>query len=427
MAMGPDTEEARTAPGEMDLVSVMAERPTPEFDEVKVQADYASRAMMSFYRFRQLGGGRMPKPPRPRIKPGEGGVVDGAPRERKLKLGEALGRGVHYVSDHPDVRILQLSVIALLVLFESAANAYFFAQQSEFGISGGLFQAAAVSIANVAVSFFIVGYWGLRHASTPADNWRNPLVWDARNYFKLFGMFAIAVGVTIVLLVNLSAAHYRNLIDLAASHDMNAAIEAIRNNEPHPLAYETGRDFKWPWVDAETCKVVLNSEIGLSIGGAATNPMCRPFAIHSLDAMVLFALGLAISALAAFEGRGADASYPGLSDAAREFEKARVDLQDSLDDYYEAIEDWVAEAKRLAVGLPIDAEDDDLKAAKGAPEAGYSPFTRNDELRLRSLLRARVEDYQALLTSDPEVLSDEFGLEERIVEKIARGAGRGGR
>ncbi len=412
--MGPETEDARPATGEVDLVTVMAERPTSEFDDVKVQADYTARAMLSFYRFRQLGGGQMPKHRR-RNKDDANAQDEVPPRNRKLRLGEVIGRGVHYVSDHPDVRILQLSVIALLVLFESAANAYFFAQQSEFGISGGLFQAAAVSIANVAVSFFIVGYWGLRHASTPVDWTWKPWDWEARDYYKLFGFFAIIAGVTVVLLVNLSAAHYRNLIDLAASHDLNEAIQAVQSNEAHPLTYVVDRDFKWPWVDDATCEAVLNSEIGLSIGGAATNAMCRPFAIHSLDAMVLFALGLAISALAAFEGRGADASFPGLSDAAREFEKARVDLQDALDEYYEAIEDWVLETKRLAVGDPLDEDEKGDESLKGE---GYQKLSRDEELRLRTLLRQKVEPYRALLTSDSDILSDEFGVDQDIVDRF---------
>ena len=100
-----------------DDIAYFANRPSPEYDEVVLQADYAARAAISFYRFRQLGGGR-----------------NGTTPESKMKFGKSTGRGIHYVSDHPQVRILNLSVIALLILFESAANAYFFAQQSEFGI-----------------------------------------------------------------------------------------------------------------------------------------------------------------------------------------------------------------------------------------------------------------------------------------------------
>ena len=145
--------------------------PLPEFDRVVVKADYAARAALSFYRFRTLGGGQ---------------------RDQKADAATPLANqdgskyGAHYASDHPKVRIHQLSIIALLVVFESAANAYFFAQQSEFGLAGGVFQAAAVSLANVAVAFFIIGFWGLRHITQPAPFMKYPWNWDRRQYIKLF-------------------------------------------------------------------------------------------------------------------------------------------------------------------------------------------------------------------------------------------------
>ncbi|MEO1473765.1 MAG: hypothetical protein AAFS03_07455 [Pseudomonadota bacterium] len=384
----------------LDPIEILAERPSAEFDEVKLQADYTARALLSFYRFRQLGGGRMRED-------------DGTPNiDRKLTLGKVEKNGVHYVSDHPDVRILQLSVIALLVLFESAANAYFFAQQSAFGISGGLFQAAAVSLANVATSFFIVGYWGLRHASTPANWSADPRKWDARNYYKLFGIFAIIVGVIIALLVNLSAAHYRNLIDMQALTEIDpASAEA--------LAANTTSVFRFA-ISTDVCDAILTSPLGLEIGSAATNAMCRPFALHSLDAMVLFALGVAISALAAFEGRGADAAFPGLSDAARQAEKAKQDLTFALEDYYDTIDDFVAEARTIMSG---DIDKEDQPDGYDPRQLGYSGMTMQDELRLRALLRARVEPFRSLLTSDPDLLSDEFGVEREIVLRLGRARG----
>ena len=143
------TPAPRTPPTQHDI-AYYASRPSAALDEVRIQADYCARSMISFWRFRELGGGSRP-----------------AGKEEALKLGDHSGQGVHYVSDHPEVRILSLSFIFLLVIFESAANAYFFAQDSEFGLFGGVFQAAAVSLANVATSYFIIGYWGLRHISVP--------------------------------------------------------------------------------------------------------------------------------------------------------------------------------------------------------------------------------------------------------------------
>ena len=354
-----------------DDIAYFANRPSPEYDEVVLQADYAARAAISFYRFRQLGGGR-----------------NGTTPETKMKFGKSTGRGIHYVSDHPQVRILNLSVIALLILFESAANAYFFAQQSEFGISGGIFQAAAVSLANVATSYFIIGFWGLRHASIGLDPNKSLLGFDSRNVTKAFGIVAVIMGIIIVLLVNLSAAHYRNLLDLKATlGDTPGALEAFNEHTSTIPRF---------LIDSDICQSILQSPMGESIGSAATNAMCRPFALHSLDAMVLFALGLAISAIAAFEGRKADASFPGFSDAARGIERSRRDLQDALDDYYESYEDALEDA-----------------------EKDFGKLSPKQKVGLRRAMDARVSPFRRLLETDPDIMRDEFDVPEEVVEHIS--------
>lgn len=357
-------------------LEAIANRPSVEYDEVVLQGDYAARAAISFYRFRQLGGGR-----------------DMKGKPHSLTFGKSSGRGIHYISDHPQVRLLNLSIVALLVLFESAANAYFFAQQSEFGISGGLFQAAAVSLANVATSYFIVGFWGLRHASMPTGGqpfWKP----QRRDVIRFFGVLAIIVGVTMVLLVNLSAAHYRNIIDLRAE-GLQPAGEVL---------------FTFPrfWMSSDTCAAILGSPIGDSIGGAATSAMCRPFALHSLDAMVLFALGLAISAIAAFEGRRADSAFPGFSDAARSIERARRDLQDALDDYYASYDDFIAEQEELLFG---DGKD-------GPPDAERRTFTVDERARIIAGLDGRVARFRNLLETSADVLRDEFDVPHEAVALI---------
>lgn len=403
-----------------DLITYFADRPSAEFDEVVVQADYAARSMLSFYRFRQLGGsdlveavaeeteGKLPVDHEARIPGSNMRALNKKNRRRsnqkarKLARGENRRGGIHYVSDHPEVRLLQFSVIALLVLFESAANAYFFAQQSEFGLSGGLFQAAAVSLANVSVSFFIIGYWGLRHAATPVDGWGWG-GWDRRNYYKVFGFFAIILGSIIVLLVNLSAAHYRNLIDLQALGMTDVEWVALQ---------EAPASFPRFLISEEVCSNIIQSQIGRDIGSAATYAMCRPFALHSLDAMILFALGIAISALAAFEGRGADATFPGLSNAARQFEKARQDLQFALDDYYDAVPEMIDEVREVFAGQHI--ESDELRGG------GYRAMGLDEEVALEALLKNKVAFAQALLGTPREILSDEFALDQDIVDAITR-------
>jgi len=308
-----------------------------------------------------------------------------------MQFGRSTGRGIHYVSDHPQVRILNLSVIVLLVLFESAANAYFFAQQSEFGLSGGIFQAAAVSLANVSVSYFIIGFWGLRHASIATD--QNKKFWepDARNVIKSFGIIAVIFGIILALLVNLSAAHYRNLLDLKATvANSDLGLDALK-----PLSEHTTTLPRF-WIDSEVCDSILKSRIGDSIGSAATNAMCRPFALHSLDAMVLFALGLAISAIAAFEGRKADAAFPGFSDAARQMERSRRDLQDALEDYYDSYEDVLEDV-----------------------EKDFGVLSPRQKVSLRRAMDERVAPLRRLLETDPDIMRDDFDVPAEVVEHIS--------
>lgn len=370
-----------------DDIRDLTTRNTDSFNEVVLQADYTTRAALSFYRFRQLGGDHYQRVDEdgsenaPNVEPKSDSTAKKRPvRHRKLKLGESTGRGVHYVSGHPQVPLLQMSIIALMILFESAANAYFFAKQSEFGLAGGIFQAAAVSLANVATSYFIVGYWGMRHISMPIDRQK---LFSRRNAFILLGLLAILVGLSLVLLVNLSAAHYRNILDM----------QALGTGFPEGLPTTVLPHFI---VNPAVCEAILTSDLGESIGSAATNAMCRPFALHSLDAMVLFALGLAISAIAAFEGRKADSPFPGFSDAARKLETARVDLQDALFDFdesYDDIKDVIEEVK----GGELSAQ---------------------EKMVVHRTMKEMVAPYAELMrTSDP-TLSDEFGLEQDIIDLI---------
>ncbi|MEO1304287.1 MAG: hypothetical protein AAFV37_04875, partial [Pseudomonadota bacterium] len=271
--MNDQTASTTGALTDQDIVD-LTRRPSDPYNEVVLQADYTTRASLSFYRFRQLGGDYRIKneqydahKKRRAEQKASAAPTDAPPqsselepeRNRKLRLGESTGRGVHYVSTHPKVPLLQMSIVALMVLFESAANAYFFAKQSEFGLAGGIFQAAAVSLANVAVSFFIIGYWGLRHISMPIDRetW-----FGRRNLYILNGLIAIIIGAVLVLLVNLSAAHYRNILD----------IQALGLELPDGIGTKFFPHFM---VSDEVCQAILTSDLGNTIGSAATNAMCR--------------------------------------------------------------------------------------------------------------------------------------------------------
>ncbi len=372
-----------------DIVD-LTKRPSDAYNQVILQADYTTRAALSFYRFRQLGGDyHLPTKRRKRQSEAEPTDANSEqnPRHAKLKLGQNTGRGVHYISSHPKVPMLQMSIIALMIIFESAANAYFFAKESEFGLAGGIFQAAAVSLANVATAFFIVGYWGMRHISMPFDI---DNIFSRRNLYVVMGLVAIIVGLSLVFLVNLSAAHYRNILDM----------QALGQELPADLPTKVLPHFI---VDPAVCEKILSSPLGETIGSAATNAMCRPFALHSLDAMVLFALGLAIAAFAAFEGRRLDSPFPGFSDSARGLERARSDLQDALYDFEDSYEDIKELVLEVKYG-PEEMEGKDLSA--------------QEKMIIHRTMQDMVAPYQKLLRTTDDGLSDEFGLEHDIIDQF---------
>ncbi len=346
-----------------ERLKAIADRPTPEYDEVVAQADYTVRAYLSFYRFRATGGAQT-----------------GAITDMSHLVDGRNAQGVHYVSDHPAVRLFNLSLIALLVLLESAANAYFFSLSSEFGLVGGLFQAAAVSLANVASAYFIIGFWGLRHVTAP---WRYH--WPK----KLFGYFAIIIGFLLALSVCLSAAHYRSILDLQHAGITNPPI--------------TGSVWEFFAPMRNWCNEITDPELATSIAGAAANAACRPFNLFSLDAQVLFVLGLTIAALAAFEGRRSDAAFPGLSDAARQLERAREDLREALRVYAASYDDIVDEFNRY---LRDDANDN----------GGGDKLSVDDRMGLYAMLDQKVAKYRELLETPNKQLLEEFGLPEDIIQ-----------
>ena len=371
-----------------------ANRPSAVFDQVCLQADYALRAILSFYRFRQLGGTY------------ETREVDHENEDDKKKRQKKnRGIGIHYVSDHPPVRIFNLSIIALLVLMESAANAYFFGVQSDFGIVGGMLQAAAVSMSNVAIAYFIIGFWGLRHASVPWTEFHTTK--------KIFGIGAIIIGLMLVIAVNLSAAHYRNLLDLKAVSEpsitaqQTAAELGVAAASVDTATGDVATRTFFPLLEGH-CRRVLGSELGQDPVSAAANALCQPLNIHSMDAMILFALGMVIAAFAAFEGRRSDAAFPGFSDAARKVERSREDLQDALEEYYESYEDVVEE---------INAAINEHAKGGGAPgDDTLSRFTMQNRLDLFAALDARVAPYRSLLETPKEQLQYEFAVGDSAVE-----------
>ncbi|RKQ95670.1 hypothetical protein [Maricaulis maris] len=186
---------------------------------------------------------------------------------------------------YPDSHILHFSILATLILFEGLANAYFFSTGSDLGLLGGWLQAITVSFTNVIAAFFLVGFLGLRHMSN-------------RNRPILAGLAGagVLVGVAVLVMLNLTAAHFRDLLEL------NAATLALGG--------------------AEATGTVLTPVIE-----ARTNP----FGLQTLEALLLFVLGTTFAAIAAFKGRTFDDAIPGYGGVTRRLESAARDLEKALE------------------------------------------------------------------------------------------------
>ena len=186
---------------------------------------------------------------------------------------------------YPKSHILHFSVLATLVLFEGLANAYFFSKGSDLGLLGGWLQAITVSFTNVIAAFFLVGFIGLRHMSN-------------RNKPVIAALAAVGVGLAVAALglLNLTAAHYRDLLEL------NAATLALGG--------------------PETTGTVLTPVIE-----ARTNP----FNLQTLEALLLFVLGSTFAAIAAYKGRTFDDAIPGYGGVTRRLETASRDLEKALE------------------------------------------------------------------------------------------------
>ena len=162
---------------------------------------------------------------------------------------------VQRAAQYPDSHIMHFSILAGLILFEGLANAYFFSKASDLGLLGGWIQAITVAFTNVIAAFFLVGFLGLRSLSNPD-----------RPFSFVAALIGVPVALTFIVFLNFSAAHYRDLLEInEAALAMNA--------------------------------LVANGEILAPVTRALT---FQPF--ETLEALLLFILGVTFAAIAAFKG-----------------------------------------------------------------------------------------------------------------------------
>lgn len=164
-------------------------------------------------------------------------------------------RWVQRAAQYPDSHIMHFSILAGLILFEGLANAYFFSKASDLGLLGGWIQAITVAFTNVIAAFFLIGFVGLRSLSNPD-----------RPFSFIAALIGVPAALSFVVFLNFSAAHYRDLLEI---------------NE---AALATGA-------------LAGTGEILAPVTRALT---FQPF--ETLEALLLFILGITFAAIAAFKG-----------------------------------------------------------------------------------------------------------------------------
>lgn len=220
-------------------------------------------------------------------------------------------KGIERAAIYPDSHVLHFSILAALVLFEGLANAYFFSTGSDLGLLGGWLQAITVSFTNVIAAFFLIGFLCLRHLMNPKKLW-----------FFIPAAIGLPIAIAFIVVLNLAAAHYRDLLELNAASlalggaDITGAILA-----PLPAVFE------------------------------------NPFGLQTLEAYLLLTLGLTFAAIAAFKGRTFDDAIPGYGVVQRNAEKSARDLNRTLKKAAAgklATEAQVAEAQDLLMEMAND-------------------------------------------------------------------------
>jgi hypothetical protein len=184
-------------------------------------------------------------------------------RERCLRDLRIFGRehGLAREARYPASRLLHVGVIAILIILESSANAFYFAELSAFGLLGGFALALGISLINVA-SAFAVGRFLL-----PYITYRN-------RRGRILTATALTLLGSAAILFNLALARYRDILAVGDPSDVGL-LDLLR--------------------------------------GSST---------LTLPSLALFGTGLLAWSIALWKGASFDDLYPGFGSADRRFREA---------------------------------------------------------------------------------------------------------
>ena len=240
----------------------------------------------------------------------------------------------------------------LMILAESAGNAYLFSQNNPLGILGGLIAAILVSLVNVSMSTAL-GMW-VRFANV--DILRSP-------FRKIFGVFAALTWLTFGIGYNAAVAHFRDAVETT-----------LEWREAGEMAIQTLME-----------NVVL---------------------LNTMESYVLFFLGFFISIVSLSKGYNSSDPYPGYS----KVEQAVVDAHENYILHLDEFIDKLSEHRIEAVEALHSARDEIERQVRDSVDALYgqqalisnlSPFLTQCDIAVNYLLSIYRDANKAARDDDP--------------------------
>ncbi|MBT3143219.1 hypothetical protein KL867_19315 [Ruegeria litorea] len=261
-----------------------------------------------------------------------------------------------------------IGLALIMILLESAGNAYLFSQNNPLGILGGLIAAFLVSFANVSLSTVL----GM---ATRYINCRG-----FQNLFKkLFGLIFALLWIGFAASYNAAVAHFRDAVETTLE-----------------------------WREAGE--------------NAIQTLTANPYSLNTMESYVLFLLGVFISLVAFLKGYNSSDPYPQYSTVAQDVIDARDDyvgyLEDSIDTLAEQRDEAVEALHQARDEVTMNIQDSvDALYGQKALQSNLAPFLEQCNISSNYLLAVYRDANKAARENDaPEYFQKEYVFEEFISE-----------
>jgi hypothetical protein len=199
-------------------------------------------------------------------------------------------------SDYPETtgKFAHIAVLLVLIVFEGAFNATFFAQGLTSGLIGGFAWAGILAALNVVVAFSF-GLGGVRYLNHRKVGW------------KLVGLISLFAALAAMVAIGLGIAHYRDSLTSEAADAATAAYQAYT---------------------------------------------ASPFHLADLSSWALLGISIVFGVIALFDGLSFEDRYPGYGAISRRTEEAIDDHEDAVVEVRKQLEELKEEElKSLAQAL----------------------------------------------------------------------------